>query len=66
MPDNVVPFARKGAEPDPEREAFYQRHPHMPEHMWQCGCEEILYYLSPEGHVCFGCGKLLPEYPNFG
>lgn len=63
MPDNVVPFKPRA---EPAETPPATDHPHMPDFVWQCNCGSVVYYLGPKGHVCFGCGHLLPEYPAFG
>ena len=32
------------------------RGPYLPEVAFVCNCGSKLFYLSPEGHVCHGCG----------
>jgi len=48
--------------PECERRTGVLKHSVLPEYTVHCGCDNNLFYLTPDGCVCRKCGKIQEDY----
>lgn len=57
--NNVLPFKQ----PKNTQQVYTQGLPYEPP-VYQCGCGNDLWYITPDALECARCGALLEEYPE--